>query len=297
MKLGDMSNLPAPGAVALDHSGHFVPSADAATEALRGLGFTVTPLSAQVVPAPKGGAPKLTGTGNVCVMLPLGYLEFLVHTADTPIGLEFSAALARRAGLHLAAFGVADAAARHAELEAEGMEMRPLVHFSREVETESGAQTASFTVARLAAGQMPEGRVQTLTHHTPDAMWQPRWTSHANGAQSLRAIVISAPDPQECAARFARFLGRPALPHGAGLRITLDRGTVEILPEAEATALTGAAVDPGRPAFVGLRIGVAVLDEMRVRAKAQGDMREVDGALALPFGAALGPGVWLFEQA
>lgn len=287
------ANMPLAGEVSLDHTGHFVVDADAARATLQELGFTVTPFSAQVQPDPASGEPRLTGTGNICVMLPEGYLEFLVHTADTPIGREFTAALDRRAGLHLSAFGVADAAARHAELKAAGLDMRPLVHFSRKVATEAGVETAAFTVARLAAGVMQEGRVQILTHHNETAMWQPRWTTHANGAQSLRAILLSTPDPAETAARFSRFLDRPAKPHGSGLRIALDRGALEILPEDSATALVGEAVDPGRSCFIGLRIGVADASALAGKAGA----RWIDGSLVLPFDPALGAGVWLFDPA
>ncbi|WP_158970466.1 VOC family protein [Chachezhania sediminis] len=286
-------NQPGPNQVVLDHSGHFVADADAARAALDRLGFTVTPLSAQVQPDTDTGEMKLTGTGNICVMLPAGYLEVLVHTADTPIGREFKAALDRRAGLHLAAFGLHDTAARHAQLVTAGLDMRPLVHFSRDVETDSGVETAAFTVARLAAGIMPEGRVQSLTHHNVPALWQPRWTTHANGAQSLNAIVLSAPDPAESAARFSRFLGRPVQDHGPGLHIVLDRGTLEFLPEGVATDLVGHAVDPGRPCFVGLRIGIADLAALPADPAA----RWVEGSLVLPFDPALGSGVWLFHAA
>ncbi|MDO9527237.1 MAG: VOC family protein [Gemmobacter sp.] len=284
-------NEAAAGAVTLDHTGNFVPDADAARAALTDLGFTVTPLSAQVVPDPETGHDRLTGTGNICVMLPEGYLEFLVHTADTAIGREFMDALGRRAGLHLAAFGTADAAARHAELTAQGVAMRPLVHFSREVDTQDGRTTAAFIVARMAAGTMPEGRVQTLTHHNIAAMWQPRWTYHANGARALRALIVSAPDPAEAAARFGRFLGRKAQPFDGGLRLTLDRGAIDFLPEDAATAIVGTAVDPGRPCFVGLRIAATGLDALRARRGA----REIGTAIALPFSPALGSGIWLFE--
>ena len=284
-------NLPRPGEVVLDHSGHFVAEVDAARSALERLGFTVTPLSAQRQPDPETGEMKLTGTGNICVMLPEGYLEFLVHTADTPIGLEFKAALDRRAGLHLAAFGLADAEARHAELVKDGLDMRPLVHFSRDVETGTGIETAAFTVARLAAGTMPEGRVQSLTHHNEAALWQPRWTGHANGARRLEAMVLSAPAPAESAERFSRFLGRPVEVHGTGLRIALDRGALDFLPEDAATALVGHAVDPGRPCLVGLQIGLGDIGALPPDPAA----RWVDGSLVVPFDPALGSGVWLFH--
>lgn len=287
-------NTPGVGDVVLDHSGHFVADAQAARAALEDLGFTVTPYSAQVQPDPETGEPNLTGTGNICVMLPEGYLEFLVHTADTPIGLEFRAALQRRAGLHLAAFGVADAAAWHTTLQAAGQEMRPLVHFSREIATATGQARVAFTVARLPAGAMPEGRVQILTHHDVPNMWQPRWTAHPNGARALTAMIVSAPDPHEAADRFGRFLDRRPKPCGGGFHLALTRGALEILPEDEAIALAGIAVEPGRACFIGLRVSVADVAPFAARAGA----RQLDtGAVALPFGPALGPGTWLFDPA
>ncbi len=276
----------------LDHTGHFIPDAEAARAALVDLGFTVTPYSAQVQPDPKTGVPGLTGTGNICVMLPEGYLEFLVYTADTLIGREFMAALDRRAGLHLAAFAVPDAEARHRQLQAGGHPMRPLVRFSRDVATEAGAVTARFTVARLVAGTMPEGRVQVLTHATPEAMWQPRWTAHDNGAQRLEAIVISAPSPQETADRFAGFLGVPATAQGGGQSIALTRGAVDILPEAEVTRLTGQPVAPGHSVFAALRIGVPDLSVLEGRTGSTA----ADGRLVVPFHPALGLGAWIFEK-
>jgi hypothetical protein len=174
--------------------------------------------------------------------------------------------------------------------------MRPLVHFSREVETEGSPETAAFTVARMAAGTMPEGRVQILTHHSVSAMWQPRWTHHANGAQALQALIVSSPDPADAAARFGRFLGRQPEPFKEGLRISLDHGAVDFLPEPVATDLVGAAVDPGRSCFVGLRIAVSnpsALSALGDRPEA----RQIGSAIALPFAPALGTGLWLFETA
>ncbi len=288
------ANTPPKGAITLDHSGSFVTDPDAARAALESLGFTVTPWSAQVQPDPDTGQMRLTGTGNICVMLGEGYLEFLAHTADTALGLEFRAALKRRAGLHLAAFGSADAAADHAALTAQGLEMRPLVHFSREVETETGTAEAAFTVARLAPGAMPEGRVQVVTHHSVAAMWQDRWTHHPNGALALRSMVISAPDPEEAAARFARILHRPAERHGEGLRIGLDRGALEFLPEGAATALVGEPVEQGHTCFAALRVAVTSLAPFADRT---GGRMLTDGTLALPFAPELGRGCWLFETA
>ena len=61
----------------------------------------------QSVQSNPDGTP--TGTGNVTAMFSRGYIEVLFKTADTPLGREFDLALAGHAGVHLAAFSVADA--------------------------------------------------------------------------------------------------------------------------------------------------------------------------------------------
>ena len=100
--------LPVGDEIFLDHVGHFVPDAEAASRALAHAGFAPTPVSIQTNPDPASGV-RPTGTGNVTAMLDRGYLEVLFKTADTALGREFDAALARYPGLHLAAFAVADA--------------------------------------------------------------------------------------------------------------------------------------------------------------------------------------------
>src|SRR5262245_65123938 len=105
--------LPFADEIFLDHVGHFVRDHEAASRALARAGFAPTPPSVQVNPDPDGGAPQLTGTGNVTAMFARGYIEVLFKTAETPLTREFDAGLARYPGVHLAAFAVADAAAAH----------------------------------------------------------------------------------------------------------------------------------------------------------------------------------------
>ena len=78
--------------------GHFVRDPQAASDALARAGFAPTPPSVQTTPDPAGGAPRPTGTGNVTAMFSRGYIEVLFKTADTPLGHELDAALARYPG-------------------------------------------------------------------------------------------------------------------------------------------------------------------------------------------------------
>src|SRR5215475_5879603 len=216
--------LPQGEEIFLDHVGHFVPDHEAASRALARCGFAPTPVSIQVNP---DGTP--TGTGNVCAMFACGYIEVLFKTAATPLAAELDISMARYPGLHLAAFGVADAADAHARLGAAGFALRPLVHFRRPVDTETGPATAAFTVARVERGAMAEGRIQILTHRTEEAVWQRRWLAHPNGARALASAVIVVRDVEEAAARFARFTGRDAISRRVGAVFALDRGRVELV--------------------------------------------------------------------
>ena len=183
--------------------------AGAASRALARAGFAPTPQSVQSNP---DGTP--TGTGNVTAMFSRGYIEVLFKTADTPLGREFDLALAGHAGVHLAAFSVADAEGAHRRLTEAGFAMRPLVQFQRPVETVTGPGVAAFTVVRLERGAMAEGRIQILAHRTEDTVWQPRWLTHRNGALGLVDLVVACADVAEAAARFERFTGHKAQAHG-----------------------------------------------------------------------------------
>ena len=242
--------LPRAGEIFLDHVGHFVRDPEAASRALARAGFAPAPLSVQVNPDPAGGAPQLTGTGNVTAMFSRGYIEVLFKTADTPLGRELDTALARYSGIHLAAFAVADAGEAHRRLAASGFRVRPLTAMQRPVDTGGEPGTAAFTLARVEPGEMPEGRVQILTHHTEDMVWQPRWLTHPNGAVGLARIVIAVADVEEAADRFARFTGRSAKPSGAGEMIALDRGRIELVTADAFTKLYPECPVPSLP-FAG----------------------------------------------
>jgi len=149
----------------LDHLAHFVPDAEAASRALARAGFAPTPISVQVNPDPDG-APRPTGTGNITAMFARGYIELLFKTSDTPLAREFEAGLARHPGVHLVAFAVADAAAARRRLAESGFRVRPLVEMQRPVDADGQPATAAFTIARVESGEMPEGRIQILTHRT-----------------------------------------------------------------------------------------------------------------------------------
>jgi len=214
--------VPQAGEVFLDHVGLFVPDLKGSPECYADLGFTLTPVARH---GDAGTGPS--GTGNRCVMFGAGYLEILGATGeDTPLARQLHAGLDRYDGLHLIAFAVADAEAHHGALQARGFEAQPMVRLRRPVPTDDGEATARFDVVRPLAGTMPEGRIQMLTHHTPELVWQPRYLDHANGALALTGILVAVDDVAEAAARFARFLDRTVATGDGRGEVALDRGRI-----------------------------------------------------------------------
>lgn len=288
--------LPSGEEIFLDHLGHFVRDRAAAADALARLGFAPTPESVQVVPTPDGGTTP-TGTGNVTAMFARGYLEILFKTADTPLGQQHDAALARYAGVHLAAFSVREAGEAHARLAAAGFAMQPLVSMQRPVGTAEGEGIAAFTVARVVPGTMAEGRIQIVTHRTEHTVWQPRWLDHRNGAVALADVTIAVADPVEAAARFSRFVDRPAETTPWGATVALDRGRIVITSAEGFSSLVPGVTIPSLP-FIGA-YGISV----RSRAVLERCLREagtpftIDGeAVIAPFPEALGAGAVVFAE-
>jgi Glyoxalase-like domain len=289
--------LPVGGEIFLDHVAHFVADPEAVSQALARAGFSPTPISVQVNPDPAGGPPRPTGTGNVTCMLDRGYLEVLFRTADTPLGREFDAAMARYRGVHLAAFAVADARATHARLVQSGFRMQPLVAMQRPVETEAGEDVAAFSVVRVAAGEMPEGRIQALTHLSERTVWQPRWLSHPNGAHGLLDIVIAEADAGEPAARFRRFLGRDLRADQFGPAFHLDRGRVQLVVRESLARFLPSVEIPDMPFMAAYGIAVSSLEQV-VACLQSGRVafdRQADHVIA-PFPGELGVGCWVFVE-
>jgi hypothetical protein len=283
--------LPLKGETFLDHVGHFIPDADVASQALTRAGFAPAPKSIQIADG------RLTGTGNVTAMLERGYIEVLFKTADTPLGREFDASMARHAGLHLLAFAVADAKSASAKLAANGFRVRPIVELRRPVATATGETTAAFTVSRIDEGQMREGRIQYLTHHTEDAVWQKRWLVHPNGAKALIDVVVAVADVDEAAARYVRFLAHEAVPTNIGRGIFLERGGVQLVNAGSLARLLPRVPAPSLPFIAGYAIRVESLDAAERTLRSGGVAAERSGPILItPFPSELGQGAWLFVE-
>lgn len=184
----------------VDHVILLVSDPDSAGAAFGKAGFTVTPLARH---------SAAMGTANRCVMLEGSYIELLGIMQATPANAGWRRLLDKGAGLRGFALRSEDIEASVAELNGKGMATEPVRHFSRPME---GGELR-FSIARLDPATTPGYQCLACQHRTPELLWRPELTRHANGARSL--LSISTPG--------ARALQALASPYGIPLVEADDR--------------------------------------------------------------------------
>ena len=263
----------------------------AASRALARAGFAPTPVSVQVDP---DGTP--TGTGNVTAMLARGYIEVLFKTADTPLGREFDPAITGHAGVHLAAFSVADAEGAHRRLDEAGFAMRPLVQFQRPVDTESrpghrGLHGGAARARRDGRGPHPDARAPHRAHGLAAALAvtsqrragadrsRDRLRRRRRGRRALRALHRASRASPARSARRSRSTraDSSSSPHDA----------FALLPEI---------VEPRLPFMGAYAVRVHRCAGRRADGAAMPRPRRAGAALVVPFPPELGIGAWLFAE-
>lgn len=290
--------LPSTGQIFLDHVGWFVPDMAAAAPVFESLGFPLTPFSVHQDRDPASGVVSPVGSANRLAMLGRGYLEILtpVGDADTPVARHMRSALTRHVGVHLIAFTVADAGAAAERLAAGGFALSPTVNLRRTIEAADGTTVeVAFTVVRPVLGSIPEGRMQVLTHHTPEHMWQARYLPTANAITGLTGAVLAVPDVTDSAARLGRLVDRVAAAVPDGMEIALDRGRLLLVSPDGARRLTGAPA-PVLPSVVAIELASRDLDQTARFLASRGIEVRSEGGDRLIVPAHLAAGVTVIVQ-
>ncbi len=272
-KSASSGQLPEPGEIFLDHVGWMVPDMGQAATTFERLGFKLTPYSVHGDRDPATGELKPVGSANRLAMLERGYLEILtpIDGYDTPVARHMRNAIAHHTGVHLLAFSVHDAAEFGHEITARDFTLQPTLHLRRTVENEAGGQSeVAFTVVRAAFDQFPEARMQVVTHHTPEHMWQSRYLSRESGITGLLEAAIVTTNPGEAALRYSRFLGRRAEPDGASIVLRLDRGALRFVDPRGAAERFGRISKPPMPAVGAVTLTSHDLDKTRYFLLSQG---------------------------
>ena len=240
---------------------HVEQQIDQAADQYTRLGFTLTP---------RGHHSK--GTSNHLAIFGDDYLELLgveAHNADKP-GVKWE----HPHGLAGLVFKTKDADQTWAALSARAIALEGSGPgaFHRPVEVDGKLLgDARFRTLRIAADQVPNGRVFFCEHGTPELVWRSQWQTHANGAIGLAEYVYVTPDPQASAALLTRAFGAAALSqHAHGIRFQAGPVAVWYLTSAGVAAhygidasLVPRYIEQGIERAIGLTVNVASRDGAR----------------------------------
>jgi len=196
----------------------------AATRCYEAMGFMLTPYSPHSAAWKPGEAVKPQGSGNRCVMLPHNYLEILASEDAAAPAARIETFLARHQGAHIICFNSATPEAIDARLNAAGVRTSGVISLQREIDTPEGTRTAKFQRLQFAPDDSPEGYIQVARHLTPQYIYQPRYTAHANACTLLSDTIVVADDVERFAAKYANYLAATPARDGAAWRFRFALG-------------------------------------------------------------------------
>ena len=282
----------------IDHVGVAVRDMDRAAAVCAALGFQLTPLSAHKGAWKPGDPLTPLGSANRCAMFADNYLELLVHVDPLRPDPRQARFLAHHQGAHIVCFGTDDPQAVDRRLVAAGVGTSGVIPLQRDVDTPDGVRTARFERVQFDPRGTPEGYIQAARHLTPEYLHQPRYMRHPNQVTGLSEALIVADDAELCAARYARYTGRPCVRDGARHTFVLQPACrLSIVATGDAAAVLPGSLLPPSPAIAGVVFQTADLGAMRRRLEAAGiAFAEAAGRLAVPAEEACGT-VMIFESA
>lgn len=288
-------------AVAIDHVGVAARDLGPMAAAYERLGFALSPVAQQSGRRRPDLPVEKYGSGNRCAFLKHGYIELIAILDPALFDNTLNAFLARYPGMHILALAMEDPEANLARLRAAGLDIPGIAWLERPVE--AGGPIAKF--ARLPFPDPPEGRIQLIRHLTPELVWQERWMDHANKAEALEEVILSAAEPAETAARLSRLSGLAVEPDPAGgflLRLPgaaraagpfapVMETRVRVLAEAALPAVLPGVTAPASPFMAGMVVRTADAGAAARRVLAGLPVAEVAGGLLVPPALAAGAAI------
>lgn len=260
------------------------------------MGFTLTPFSPHSGAWKPGEPVTRLGSGNRCVMFAHNYLEILANADPDQPSARLEGFLRHHQGGHIICFGSEDLPSVEARLVARGLKTSGVLPLQREVDTPEGERTAKFERVQFAPDESPEGYIQAARHLTPDYVYQPRYTAHANGCTALSSTVLVVDDMARFRERYAAYTGQT--PQGDDQEFTFAFQRVSrltVMTPARALARLPGTLYPPIPGIAA--IGFACPDRAR-QAQRLREHRiafvEIDQRLVVPAEEASGIAV-IFE--
>lgn len=237
----------------IDHLVHAVSDLDAAAGEYEAMGFVVTPRSDHPF-----------GTSNRLIVLADSYVELVAVTKPDLLSGVFARGVESTIQ---AGGGLAWMVIRSQDVEVDweaaasaGVDGGDMLRFSRQAPRPDGTDAeASFSV--LIPADLVGLGMFLCQHHTPEAIWDPGYMVHSNGAVRL-AKVRGEGEIDAGGARAAEVMtGSRLSTTPAGQRLDVGRVPVEIARSgASVLRLTGFDVEGGRAAravIAGVEVGVS----------------------------------------
>jgi len=173
-----------------------------------------------------------------------------------------------------------------------------MVHLRRDVEAADGSDAeVQFSVVRAAFDEIPEGRIQVLTHHTPDLMWQDRYLARDNAIAGLVDAVVCVDVPEQSAQTMAHFLDKQATIRDMDdACIVCNRGGLRFVTRGSLALLLPDFTPPSLPYTAAIGFRSADIDKTRAFFSAQGlRLIETDAALIVHPDDALGTALMVYK--
>lgn len=257
-----------PPVTGLDHAGFIVQDLDRSGALLEQLGFRLT-ARADHTRTQADGQTVSAGSSQRSVMFGRGYVEIMQIT-DPAAGHQLTPATRVRHGLHVIALGTDSAARCHAACAARGVQVGPLLDWSRPVRDGAMQGTARFRYFDSHWDAHDPSYICWVQHMTPELIRPPGSMDHANGARALAGVQYRG--SKALASAWARQLTRAGAstsrPRAGGF--TLRFGDARFDVEADAgpgmvlpSALVMDAADVPWMRRRCAQVGVATLDGPR----------------------------------
>ena len=240
----------------IDHALVGVADLEAARQRWTRLGFTLSPRGRHIG----------WGTANYCIMFEEDYVELLGILDPSQFTNNLDRFLEGGEGLLGVAFSCADAPAATEDLRARGVaaeDPRDLKRILEAGEGAEGEELPEFQLVHLPPEATPGVATFVVRHLTPEIVWRPDWTRHANGALAIDSFTFAVDDPQRSMPAYAKLFGDNAVA-SENLRLTVTTGGAR-LKFLAAEAAGEVAPLPPRGTPCGLAMAVRVSDLGRAR--------------------------------
>ncbi|MCC2597693.1 VOC family protein [Pusillimonas sp. MFBS29] len=175
------------------------------------------------------------GSINQLITLDSSYIELLGWPAGQPPARKEIAE--QPLGLDALVFRPRNAGDTFEQLRRAGFEVNPVQRLERLVPTATGTGMARFDTVRFARQPIPGLRIYYCQHLTPEYIWNESVMQHENGAQSLREIVVKAPDARSVADTLAVLTeGQVLAAADDGFVLNLPNLRLMVVPDARLSA-------------------------------------------------------------